>query len=148
MHHTYLPMGNSSCSPNQSFPQCISNQPKLYCTMYSALGSSSHLQSEVRSTQYYCCVFNSLCVCCENCTKLELRDKSTSLVFFCAARNHMPAVCSRLGSLLNDLTKLILGMVPKWRRQGFTTSSRSCMQTSPDKICIVNATWHCFPKSF
>ena len=30
--------------------------------------------------------------CCENCTKLEVRDKSTSLVFFCAARNHMPAV--------------------------------------------------------
>ena len=47
--------------------------------------------------------------CCENCTKLEVGDKSTSLVFFCAARNHMPAVCS----LLNDLTKLILGMVPK-----------------------------------
>ena len=31
---------------------------------------------------------------CENCTKLEVSDKSTSLVFFCAARNHMPAVCS------------------------------------------------------
>ena len=30
--------------------------------------------------------------CCENCTKLEVGDKSTSLVFFCAARNHMPAV--------------------------------------------------------
>ena len=58
-------------------------------------------------------IFNSLLFkdgwCCENCTKLEVRDKSTSLVFFCAARNHMPAVCS----LLNDLTKLILGMVPK-----------------------------------
>ena len=35
------------------------------------------------------------CSCCENCTKLEVSDKSTSLVFFCAARNHMPAVWVR-----------------------------------------------------
>ena len=45
----------------------------------------------------------------QSCSSTEVGDKSTSLVFFCAARNHMPAVCS----LLNDLTKLILGMVPK-----------------------------------
>ena len=37
-------------------------------------------------------VYSIVWVCCENCTKLEVRDKSTSLVFFCAARNHMPAV--------------------------------------------------------
>lgn len=105
------------------------------------------------------------CSCCENCTKLQVRDKSTSLVFFCAARNHIPAVyCSSLK--LNDLTKLILGMVsstgPDWKRfvskqhcfllykiESFQSYSSSLYLIKPyieNSIEIRNLSWNFYSK--